>query len=952
MYQNQLFSLLFGARSWAIAALLLFSVLGCQSPQTALKAIKKQEWDKAEMSLNKQLDNPKDSLFASAYYVLSLLYSDSAYTQYEVDTAYYFILSSTQDFEKTPEKERLKLTKTISLDSVVLVRQKRRLDSLAFGEARADSSVQAYQTFLDRHADAPQREEAIRLRNQLAFGAAQQMDTYQAYREFMDTYPAAEQYSQAEERFNTLVFQAQTKTGKLASYYQFLDAFPQSPYRLQAEQAIFSITTAANHLESYAAFISDFPNSPLTQKAVNWLYHLYRESHTADSFFITFPNVPFSDSLQQAQTVGTQFLLPYWENEGIGFIDASGKMAISPRFTSVLPEYLCQGVSSAQLFGIVQDSLYMTDKESKVLHSLATVSAELEIQELGSGLLWVSLDNASVLLHASGEVVISPQENVTEVGLLPGASIPHQFIKYQVSDQWGLKTFTGNTILSPAYDDISEYGQFIVLEQDSRLAITNRAVLVNQVADPNFHAKFLYEDVALLNEDFLLAYTEEYETVLDTTLAQVVPLEKHTVLHRTLLANQDIFLLRTTEEKQQVKNDSLITEQLFRYSLYPKIASDLPASFSQAYYNDQWLTLKHEQKYYLFNQDSASFSSTTYDSVKIVSEHFAFTFSRGDSSSDSVRLLIAGQNPTLLLLDPTKDEEFTFRLHRTSNASAPNSVAESILIDQPGQPSLLLTQTGDTVLFDNLDEVAAYPEGLYVIKRKGKQGMIDQLGNELLPVRYQRIGNYQTDGLISLFDRKKFGMYHPQTGTIIEPSYEGLLQYYSVLLQDSVPVPAYIAKKDGKFGIIDAKEQLLLPFEFQAIRYWNEQAALVKYNDLWHVYTLEKVSHRRLSFNESAIQYSDIIEFSELPITSEKLLKIYKDNNYGLLSNQQGEVLKPTFDDIRLIIHPQTREPMYLTEKYVSEARLHILIYMDAQGEIIFRKAYDPDAYDRLYCDE
>lgn len=951
MYLNRLFSSFTRVHLQAIAALLLVTI-GCQSPRTTLKAIQDQKWEKADVALNKKLTSPKDSLHADTYYLYSLLYSDSAYVHYKVDTAYHFILSATQDFNKISEKEKLKLAKTVPLDSTILLSQKRRLDSLAFGEAQADSTVRAYQTFLDRHSDAPHREEAVRLRNQLAFGAARQMDTYQAYREFMDTYPEAKQFSQAEERFNTLVFQAQTKTGNLTSYYQFLDAFPQSPYRFQAEQAIFSITTASNHLASYAAFARDFPNSPLIHKAVNWLYHLYQASHPADSFFITFSDLPLLDSLKEAQSVASEFLLPYWDKE-FGFINTSGATAITPRFTSILPEYLCHGVPSAQLFGVTEKIVYMLNKNGDTIHSFEIENAKLEeVRELGGGLIWISLGNSGTLLHISGQAVISPQENVTNVELLPSTNLPYQFIKYQVAGQWGLKSFTGTTLLPPNYDDISEYNQFIVLEGDGKLAVTNRDILTGQVANPNFQAEFLYEDVTLLDEDFLLAYTEEYETVLDTTLTQVVPLKKHTILHRILLTDEDVFLLRTNEEKQRVQNDSLITEQVFHYSLAPRTISTLPSSFSQAYYNDQWLTLKQEQKYYLYDKDSLSFSSKTYDSVKIVSEHFALTFSKGSNSTDSVRLLIAGQSPMFLPTSSTTDEEVTFRLH-AANTSILSSVEESILIDQPGQPDLLLTQTGDTVLFADVDRVSAYPEGLYALEKKNKQGIIDQYGNEIVPVRYERIGSYQSDGLISIFDRKKFGTYHPQTGTIIEPAYEGLLRYYSVVLQDSVPVPTYIAKKNGKFGIIDAKEQLLLPFEFQAVRYWNAQAALVKYNNLWHIYALEKASKRRLPFDEEAIQYADIIEFSELPTTNaEKLLKIYKNSDYGILSNQRGEVLKPTFDDIRLIAHPQTQESLYLTEKYVSEAKLHILIYLDTQGEIIFRQAYDPDAYDQLYCDE
>ncbi|MEQ9440092.1 MAG: hypothetical protein RIG62_13640 [Cyclobacteriaceae bacterium] len=274
---------------WWLAILPVFAFfIGCQSTRSALKAIEDQQWEKAASILLQQSANEKDSLFSGVYYAYSLLYADSAYQQYQIDSAYQYILRASQDFQATPEKEQEKLARALSLSDSSLLRQKRRLDSLAFARATDQSTVTDYQYFIDQHTDAPQREEAILQRNQLAFDAASQVDTYQAYREFLDTYPQAAQVPLADERYNTLVFQSQTATGNLQSYYQFLEAFPRSPYRPQAEQAIFQISTADNQLAHYARFAYDFPNSPLTRKAVNWLYHLYKVNHPVECFFFEF----------------------------------------------------------------------------------------------------------------------------------------------------------------------------------------------------------------------------------------------------------------------------------------------------------------------------------------------------------------------------------------------------------------------------------------------------------------------------------------------------------------------------------------------------------------------------------------------------------------------------------------------------------------------------------------
>ena len=931
---------------------------GCQSTQSVLKAIKDQKWEKAETTLEQLLIKKNDSLFADVYYGLSRLYSDSAYQHYQIDTAYQFILLAEQDLPLTPVKEREKLARSIPLNEATILRQKRHLDSLAFQRSLALSTVSDYQFFLDQHQDAPQRDTVVQLRNQLAFTAAQQLDTYQAYRDFMDTYPAANQYAQAEERYNTLVFNAQTQTGDLASYYQFIDAFPNSTYRPQAEEAIFRIVTAGNKPENYTTFIQDFPDSPLSRKAVNWLYHLYRENHPSDSFYIQYSTLPFLDSLQQTEAVSEDFLIPVLQQNKFGFINADGMVRITPQYDDVPSEYVCYGVQSGSVFATQGSKLKMLTKSGQVVSSLDLVDEQLpEVTGLGGGLFWLKWDDTGIVIHASGTVVISDEENVAEVELIPGTSVPFQFIKYRVSNQWGLKSFISTTLLEPLYDDIQEQGEFIILEQNEKLAVTNRQHLINQAENPGLTLDFQYEDITLLDQDYLLAYTEDYETVLDTALQAVVPLGKQTVLQRLVQTNQ--FLIRTSEEQQRVVNDSLITERKSTYSLYPnsqpEFSSTQSGAFSQAYYNDQWLALKGNQKYFLLDNQAPDFSPTPYDSIKILSEHFAILFHGPSQKIDSTTLLISQSEPIVLRFAPDgiESSELGFRLLRTQGKENSEQTQESLLISQPDKPELLLTQSSDKVLETSLDDVAAYPDGLYVIEKKGKEGVVDQAGNELVPVQYQRIGSYHSSGILSLFDRKKFGLYHHRTSTLIKPAYEATLRLYATVLMDSVPTPLFIAQKGGKVGIIDQQERLLLPFAFESVRYWNDSSALVRYEGQWHIYPLSDEPERRLSFDESSILYSGGEEFTPLESESPELLfKIYKSGGYGVLSNQQGELLSPTFDDIRQVQNSQQTQTLFLTEKYVSEAKLHVLIYLDEQGEIIYREAYDPDAYDRLYCEE
>ncbi|MEQ9440977.1 MAG: WG repeat-containing protein, partial [Cyclobacteriaceae bacterium] len=657
----------------------------------------------------------------------------------------------------------------------------------------------------------------------------------------------------------------------------------------------------------------------------------------------------------------TRFLLPWLNKDLFGFMSMEGEALIEPQFTEVLPDYVCEGVQSDIIFASTDSVLQMLSKQGNAYYRLSMAEGEFPvIDELGGGLVWISTENSGELVHKSGEVVIPLGEFVEEVSLIPSptsgilGNSNAQFIKFRIADQWGLKSFTGVTLVPAAYDDIQEYNHFIVLEQGGRLAVTNRNTVKNLVVDPSLPLDFQYEDVTLLDDDHLIAYTQNYEAVIDTTLQPVVPLGRYTVLRKVDHGATPQWLLKTSEEQQVVQNDSLITKRTIHYSLYPSTDGRQDTNFSQAFYNDRWVTLKTDQQYFLLDNQLSTLPTTSYDSIKLISDHFAAIFHGSSQDLDSMRLLIAEQPSITFRFSkrPVQASDLQFRLIRVQNAQNGDQMEESLLIRQPGQPELLLNQLGDTVLETSLQSVSAYPNGLYVIEQRAKQGIIDQVGNELVPVQYDRIGSYHASGLLSIFHRQKFGAYHAETSTLIKPAYETALQLYAIVIPDSVPQPLYIARKNGKYGIIDRQEQSYLPFSFQAVRYWNDTSALVQYENQWLIYPFASEAKNKLSFDEENALYAAIEEFSLLPATGpEVLIKIYKNGGYGVVSSQHGELLSPTFDDILLIRNPEDQEAIYLTEKYVSEAKLHILIHMNAQGEIIRREAYSPDAYDKLYCD-
>ena len=972
--------LLWGTVMWMSGWLLS----ACSGAKSALSLLEKQKYAQVQEKLSKMVE--KDSLPIGAYYAYSLLYTDSAFSDYHIDTAYQYIQQAIAGYPQLEEKRQEKLYKQLLLDTTRLQQQKLRIDSLAYARATDEPGIQAYQRFINDFASAPQVSQAIINRNQLVFDSIQQINTYPAYKYFMEKYPDAEQFSLAQQRYNTLAFQELTQEGNLNSYLNFLEDYPTSPYRPQAEQAIFEISTAGNQLESYAAFAQQYPRSAPARKAVNTLYHLYKSSYAPNNFLQDFPGLPYADSLRQAIRIESRSLAPALDGEHYGFIDEQGRNMIAARYDDLPAPYLCEGVLADFIHaGILKSDQLCHEVLTKagVLvfsftepYDSSGVSMNEAVIDQGAGLLEVTIGNQLTLRHKAGHQLISEFEKVEEIELIPSDnqvnqtwSAPYQFIKFRVKDQWGIKTFSGRTLLEPAYEAIDEYGPFLVLERDGLLAVTNRQNVLKHIDRSPFSPDFLYDDVALLEGRYLLAYQGEKETVLDERLNVVVPLDIHNVVRgfsSDSLAS-DQWLLKQNAMVQQVVNDTLVSQNQTFYYLYPpENPTQDTVRFQKAFYNDHWLALKDNKKFLLINYQNPDSSQVMYDSVQILGEHFVLTFQALNTGQDSVTVLLDnGARRTFFRSGSDGSTLPAFRLLRTEGIVSLDQLREYLLVNPASGPQMIINPLNEVILEQALADATVYPQGLTAIQQGRDHGLVDSVGQELLPPQYDGIGNYEAPGSLSLFKNKKFGLYQYPSGTLIEPIYESALTAYS--LSDSAAQSLFVAKENGKYGVVTATNQRMAPFAFERVVYWNDTSALVKADGRWMIYRLTEQTTNWSSTDTNHVLYEGIEDFSFFQLDGtrrgydplgdtpqdqeEQLLRIYADKSYGVLSSQRGEVLAPSYDGISLFGNATTDDYLFFTEKYVPEAELYLMIYLDATGKLVKRLALTPDQYDRMYCE-
>lgn len=101
-------------------------------------------------------------------------------------------------------------------------------------------------------------------------------------------------------------------------------------------------------------------------------------------------------------------------------------------------------------------------------------------------------------------------------------------------------------------------------------------------------------------------------------------------------------------------------------------------------------------------------------------------------------------------------------------------------------------------------------DACFVVMSKGKAGILDNFGKELVPCQYDN-GSYSTNPRMAYFsDNGKDVVYTPADKSLTVHKYSG---YYRFIGAENY----YRVEQNGKFGVVDDKDNLILPFKYSKI---------------------------------------------------------------------------------------------------------------------------------------
>ena len=203
-----------------IASLLIMPLLiFANKLQRGLKALDKNDFEKAEQLILKSLEEEKE-LSPAANFAMAKMYFNKKFKGYNLHKAYDYLDIAAEDYDNSNKAENSKY----GLTSTNLNLLKIKIETEALRKLSA--SEKAYVDYIDRFKDAHNLHHAIFHRNKHAFSSAQEENTVDAYEEFIKKYPNATQVEKAVQIRNKVAFDGAVELNTFQALDDFMLNYP------------------------------------------------------------------------------------------------------------------------------------------------------------------------------------------------------------------------------------------------------------------------------------------------------------------------------------------------------------------------------------------------------------------------------------------------------------------------------------------------------------------------------------------------------------------------------------------------------------------------------------------------------------------------------------------------------------------------------------------------------
>lgn len=739
-----------------------------------------------------------------------------------------------------------------------------------------------------------------------AFERAKRFNTEESYNRFILSFPGARQQSNAVELRDEAAFLDALKINTYNAYAEHFQKYPHSHRAQEAkeryEKLLFEDKTRDKKLSSFKTFFEQYPLSPYRKETQREIFELMTASGESETFFQYLNEYPKGEYAKFARDIIYHLFKESDEKIPTSIVSDSLRQVIAlgtkfwiPFYKNGLYGFMDQDgeevlpprfeeIEEEYKCGAVKNDILVFKAGAFSRNGAKLLDAGTEVIPIGWGFLIAEQERCKQLIHKSGAIIISACYDDFKV-------VGNNFIVAKKANMWSLFTLTGRLLPIAPLNDVKEIEGVIVFTQagKKKLATANQlAMVVNGV---ELSEELVFDDVQAFSKGMLLVRNGSLEGIITSDLAYNVQLDRHT------LTKTSFGLL----EKR-------VTGTVVR-GLAPELESQ---SWHQVYYHRDWLVLRREGQLQLYNIPAKKMVATQADTVWF-DRSLAFV----KSATETRAHLSANRS-----IDLSADSKITFINSRDS--------VQFFYTENKNKRTVFNLASGDILFTTDFELTESIRSDFFMAAKGNKKGLLGRNGKELVPVEMDAM-ILTPSGQISLLKNRNFGLFDLDTRKFIKPIYE---RNVTMLDKDHL-----IVFKDGFYGLIGWDTKSVTEFEFAEVVPWTESIVWVKKNMQWIL----------LNFRTGEIILDRIKNFNWiLKSVEENIVRVHRENYYGVISSKKGLIIPPTFHEITNL--GTSEIPFYFTEKTVEEADIYVVIYYNQNGKLVRRQAYEEEEYERIYC--
>ena len=894
-----------------------------QNVKKALKLYEKGDSVKVREVL-KKMDEKGDNNPGKDF-IYSILYLNNFNDRSKIDTSFLYIKESRKNFSSIDDKVSLEL-KELNINLTRIDSVEDVIDSLEYLFVREENTIASFIEYMEDHAESKYFESARRNWHTLEFKVTSEINTWQAYKKYMDTFPRSSEYPIAKKFYERLIFEDLTSEKSQRSYEIFLKNYPETPFRDSIENIIFEFFTLDNRIENYQRFLNEYPNSKSSKIALRYLYHVSER----DISIINNTNIQSEliDSLRDISKVDKVPLIGIDDNGRTSFVNLMGEEIIDGGELNFIDNIFCE---------FSNDDFFIIDKENKkevVNRNLEKIyeGSLLVVEDIGAGILKIFSEREKMtLIHKSLDIIL--EGNYDDAYL-----INNNFILLEKDEKFALYTIRGKKIYDFIFSDVYNEGSFLVFENltDDNIHITNSEEILNNVKNLNYEIEFSCNDYEYFEEGMII-FINENEYLINNKLDTLI-LENSRNIQKIDLgwSYESDYGIKILSDRISF-DFSTFFDDIAESSLYFSGKSDgmwdvfslkdgtkvLEEIDSIYILSDSVFWYKKERRESLFFEEGKEIELDRGFDIRVMKPKYSDK-SYIKISSDNEDYIFTSVGDTL----PPAEYYYTVQAGNTISFLSKKfgvSQAEILKLNNKKNKNLYI---GEKLKIRGFVPNEILTESLFLINDGNKKGIIDRSGKMILEPEYDGIITSNSTDIILIKD-EKFGNYNISSNEIIQPKYKSIL--------NPIGENLYLVY-DGNYGLLDKEGNGLLPIEYNNIEFWSDSTVLVEKGSAFKVIDVysQKIYHEFNSYK--TLQNGD-----------QKIIQVLSDDGIGILSNVFGMILKPNYDEIRMIDYD--KKIYFNGRQSIEEAKLLVNLLVDDQGKIIINQALNLDMEANFSCE-